>query len=124
MKKSVFFFSLFILLFSSWRTSGEFSSYPGWRSSNPDLSSSSLVCDIPAGLNTINITETSATWDWNAANGAMSYSIQWRYPPNGIWYNLSGGPWMSTHVNIIGLQPGTTYEWRVRSNCANGEYSA
>ncbi len=82
-------------------------------------SNTTSVCDAPDMLTTLNIGQTTATWDWSSVSGAMSYSVQWRYP-GGSWYNLNGGPWTITILNIAGLQPGTNYEWRVRSNCSYG----
>ncbi len=79
-------------------------------------------CEPPTWLGTSNITQTSATFNWDAVYGALNYSIQWRYP-GGTWYNLPGGPFNNTWVNVTGLQPGTAYEWRVRSNCSNWSQS-
>ncbi|HJW30957.1 MAG TPA: fibronectin type III domain-containing protein [Saprospiraceae bacterium] len=79
-------------------------------------------CLPPSWLSTINIMETSATFTWAPVSGANSYSVQWRHP-GGTWYNLSGGPYYTTWINVIGFQPNTTYEWRVRSNCSNYDYS-
>jgi hypothetical protein len=79
-------------------------------------------CIAPNWLYTSNITQTSATFGWEAVSGAVSYSIQWRQA-GGTWYDLTGGPWTNTWVNVQGFQPGTAYEWRVRSNCSNWSYS-
>ena len=79
-------------------------------------------CEAPTWLGTGNITQTSATFDWDPVPGAVSYSIQWRYA-GGTWYNLPGGPFYNTWVNVTGLQPGTAYEWRVRSNCSSWNQS-
>lgn len=96
--------------------------YSYWSAPMSFTTQGSFTCDIPWGLNTYNITQTTATWDWEPAAGAVSYSVQWRYA-GGTWYNLNGGPWSGTSLNVGGLQPGTNYEWRVRSNCSNGESS-
>lgn len=77
-----------------------------------------LPCTPPTWLSTINITHTTATFSWSPVPGAVSYSIQWR-PAGGNWQDLSGGPWSGTWLNVGGFQPGTAYEWRVRSNCHN-----
>ncbi len=80
-------------------------------------------CDPPTWLSTNYITETSATLQWSSAPGAVSYSIQWR-PVGSSWIDLPGGPWTTTWVFMGGLTPGTTYEWRVRSNCGYGMQSS
>lgn len=79
-------------------------------------------CQAPGWLETENITQTSAIWDWDPVYGAQNYSVQWRYA-GGTWYNLGGGPFNGTQVNVGGLNPGTAYEWRVRSNCGYNNYS-
>jgi hypothetical protein len=43
--------------------------------------------------------------------------------PNGAWYYLPGSPFANTSVTATGLNPGTTYEWRVRANCSYGNQS-
>ncbi|MEP6793542.1 MAG: fibronectin type III domain-containing protein [Saprospiraceae bacterium] len=91
---------------------------------NSDYSAyTSLSCNTPDGLITLDITQTTATWDWSPASGAVSYSVQWRYA-GGVWNNLSGGPWTNTILHVGGLLSETAYEWRVRSNCAYGMNSA
>jgi hypothetical protein len=79
-------------------------------------------CQAPSWLYTNNVTQNSATFDWEPVSGAMSYSLQYRIA-GGSWYTIQGGPWTDTWYTITGLSPGTTYEWRVKSNCANWMYS-
>ena len=79
-------------------------------------------CEPPLWLFTNNITPTSATLDWEPVYGANSYSVQYRVA-GGDWYYLPGGPFTNSWAMINGLQPGTNYEWRVRSNCCNWSYS-
>ncbi len=81
-------------------------------------------CDAPAWLYTNNVTYNSATLDWDPVSSAQSYSLQYRVIGGGSWIDVPGGPWTETWHTLTGLQPGTTYEWRVRSNCPNWEYSA
>ncbi|MFZ1676073.1 MAG: fibronectin type III domain-containing protein [Saprospiraceae bacterium] len=97
--------------YSSWTYPTSFTTVGSWG-----------YCNAPNWLYTSNITQTSATWDWDDVNGCSSYTVQWRYP-GGSWYNLPGCPVFNSWVNVSGLQPCTSYEWRVRSNCPNGSYS-
>ncbi len=90
-----------------------------WSSPVSFITSGSIACNIPNWLYTTNITQTTVTFHWSSCGGAMSYSVQWRLA-GGIWYDLSGGPWTVNWLNVGGFQPGTSYEWRVRSNCPNG----
>jgi fibronectin type III domain protein/type IX secretion system substrate protein len=103
----------------------------GSYSKNPDcsfdtkaeeFSSSSLACYTPTWPVTSNITQTSATFSWDVVYGAQSYSVQSRIP-NGTWYNVPGSPVSGTAITVTWFLPNTTYEWRVRANCTNGEYS-
>jgi chitodextrinase len=71
---------------------------------------------------TSNITETSATFSWDVVPGAQNYTVQTRLL-NGTWYDVPGGPFAGTTVTVYGLTPNTTYQWRVRANCGNGQYS-
>ncbi len=97
--------------------------YSYWTKAVSFTTSGGASCHAPGSLSTTNITATTATFNWAPVSGAMNYSIQWRNA-GGIWYNLSGGPWTSTWLNVGGFQPGNTYEWRVRSNCDYGNWSA
>ncbi len=80
-------------------------------------------CNAPQWLTTNNITQTSATLDWDPVNGAVSYVVQWRQV-GGPWFDAPGGPFYNTWTTLWGLDPGTSYEWRVKSYCGYGNYSA
>ena len=84
------------------------------------LPSLDYPCNPPDWQNTYNIGQTTATWSWDDC-GANSYTVQWRYP-GGSWYYLP--VCHQTWINVINLNPCTAYEWRVRSNCHNGNYSS
>ena len=73
----------------------------------------------PTGLNTTNITDKSATLNWNPATGATSYDVQIR-PQGGSWstYNVA-----SANYNVSNLNAETTYEWQVRAKNSYGNSS-
>ena len=87
------------------------------------LSAAEDPCYPPDWLATLNITSTTAVWEWDPVYGATGYSVQWRYP-GGNWYNLYGGPFEETWLNVGGLDPCTAYEWRVKTHCSYGYYNS
>jgi hypothetical protein len=74
-------------------------------------------CNAPTGLNTSGITSTIATLGWNAASGAVSYSVDYKTAASTTWINIASAT-TATSVNLSGLIPSTIYDWRVRTNCA------
>jgi hypothetical protein len=74
-------------------------------------------CSAPVGLQANNITATLAITSWNEVSTADSYELQ---------YLAQGAPFSAlvtisatgTSLNLTGLEPGTTYQWRVRAICA------
>ncbi|NJL77416.1 MAG: T9SS type A sorting domain-containing protein [Saprospiraceae bacterium] len=82
-----------------------------------------VFCNVPTGLQTTNITPTRATLNWNAVNNAVNYTVQIRPLGNMNWVeNVT----KNTFLRVQPLVNGTTYEWRIRTNCTNGtsEWSA
>lgn len=80
-----------------------------------------VQCIIPAGLNATAITENSATLNWNAATGALTYNIQYKPTSSGTWINTTSS---TTSKAITGLTPSTLYEFQVQSDCGGGTLSA
>lgn len=72
-------------------------------------------CPIPTNLTTVSITPSSASFNWSAAAGAMSYNIQYRVIGSSTW--LSGIS-SSNIYNATGLTPATEYEWKVQTRCS------
>ena len=131
MKPAVHFFvSFFLLLFCTLYTEdlkANPESFSVLASNACESSTENLLlpsleypCNPPDWHSTYNIGQTTATWSWDDC-GANSYTVQWRYP-GGSWYYLP--VCHQTWINVINLQPCTAYEWRVRSNCYNGNYSS
>ncbi|MBC9931996.1 reprolysin-like metallopeptidase [Chitinophaga qingshengii] len=79
-------------------------------------------CDAPSGLTASAITATSATIGWTAASGAASYKVDYKATSSSTWINAATAT-AATTVNLSGLTSGTTYDYRVRTNCS-GDSSA
>ncbi|MEM8525362.1 MAG: M43 family zinc metalloprotease [Bacteroidota bacterium] len=82
------------------------------------------TCDVPTGLFETNNTGTSVTLNWTAVAAANSYTVQGRQAGTTRWRLNQNSNTNSTTIsnNIVS---GVTYEWRVRSNCddGNSDYS-
>lgn len=95
---------------------GNFSSIESFSTDN----CSTVPCSIPPDLATDYIEETMAYFIWDDAPNANGYELRWR---------KSGGSW-NTHYQIgvihaeFSLTCGTSYEWQIRSDCGNSNYSA
>ena len=79
-------------------------------------------CGTPGGLSASAITNTSATVNWTAVSGALSYDVDYKAASSGTWINTATGT-TSTSVNLSGLTEGTLYDYRVRANCSGGSSS-
>lgn len=75
-------------------------------------------CPAPTGLQTTNLTPTKATFSWQPQSFATGYSMQFKFPGTENWITFNG-PFYSTSVNIVGLQPNSTYQWRVKNQCSD-----
>ncbi|TNE53716.1 MAG: hypothetical protein EP338_10735, partial [Bacteroidetes bacterium] len=85
--------------------------------SNFTTSSAPVVCNAPSGLSTSAIGETTATLSWNAVSGANNYTVQIKTSSSSSWSSLSAS---SNSLNVTGLTAGTTYNWKVNTNCSSG----
>lgn len=79
-------------------------------------------CNVPSGVSTINISTSSATATWNSVSGATSYNVDYKASSSGSWINIAFGI-TSTSWGLAGMSPATSYDWRVRANCASGSSS-
>ena len=80
-----------------------------------------VACGVPTGLFANNVTNNSAVLNWNAINGASSYTLQYRILNTGNWEsinNLSGTSYLLNNCSLMN----TTYEFRVKTKCG-GEFS-
>lgn len=75
-------------------------------------------CPVPTGLRVAKITDTSAVLRWTLSTEPVSgYKIRYRAVGSTELFkrNVKAG---SNHAVLCGLIPNTTYEWQIRSNCA------
>ena len=79
----------------------------------------SAQCSAPTGLSTSNITATAAIANWAPVNGATSYDVDYKPPTYSTWITIAYGT-TSLSWGLTGIDPSTSYEWRVRANCATG----
>jgi len=73
------------------------------------------VCNAPTGLTNTNVGSTSATLNWIGSSGATSYSVKYHKVGKNSWTNISGIT--ATSRTITGLTAGSSYEWKVKSDC-------
>jgi hypothetical protein len=77
-------------------------------------------CPVPNGLNATNISETSATLNWNGA--ATGYYVRYREVQTPAW--TESALVTGTSLAIDGLTATTVYEFQVKTNCySNYSYS-
>ena len=72
------------------------------------------VCARPTNNTVLNITETTATVDWDDVNGADRYQLQYQAKPSG---SLNTTLTFISEKALTGLSSGTNYRYRVRARC-------
>lgn len=80
-------------------------------------------CSIPTGLSATSITTTTATLNWGAVSGAVSYNVHYRVNGTSTWTNTTAA---TNSKAISGLTAGTQYEFQSQTVCsaATSAYSA
>jgi len=95
-------------------------SYPyidNFRVGEPD---NTTACDAPTSLNAGGITDAQATLTWSGSAGDYKYAYgEDPYSPG----TSAGTLWSNTSKTITGLNPGTTYNFYVKSVCSAGSES-
>jgi len=79
----------------------------------------SAQCSAPTGLTTSPITATAGTAKWAPVIGAASYNLDYKLSSSPDWVTIANGT-TSLQWTIGGLNPTTSYDWRVRANCTSG----
>lgn len=85
---------------------------------NFSIGGTAPACTEPSGLTTSGITTTGATVSWTAVSGANSYDVDYKTTASSTWINAATAT-TSTSQNLSGLTASTSYDWRVRANCAS-----
>ena len=76
-----------------------------------------ITCSTPTTLSTTLITNSSATFNWAAVSGAISYAIQYRIVGAPSWTSTTSA---TNSVAVAGLTELSNYEWQVQTVCASG----
>lgn len=76
-------------------------------------------CAGSTALTASAITQTSATVSWTGPVEALTYDVDYKATSSSTWINAATAT-IATSVNLSGLTAGTSYDWRVRVNCAAG----
>lgn len=74
-------------------------------------------CNSPSGLASTLITASTATLNWTG-NGEASYDVQYKASSSNTWSNIATAT-TALSINLSGLISSTTYDWRVKTNCAS-----
>jgi hypothetical protein len=80
------------------------------------------ACAIPADLQVSELTPTSVRLSWSAAPGVQQYEVEVEDNENTAPFEykiITAG----TAVMIIDLQPGSNYQFKVKSHCPGGQSS-
>lgn len=89
---------------------------------NFTISNTAPACTAPGGLTASSITATSATVGWTAVSGANSYDVDYKAAASSTWISAATAT-TGVSVALSGLTGSTTYDYRVRVNCASGSSS-
>jgi hypothetical protein len=80
------------------------------------LSGGSTGGASPTGLQSSNITASSAQLSWSAGTTGSTYTVQYKAASATAWQ--TSNPMNTTSFALTGLQPSTTYQWQVKNGCS------
>ena len=84
-----------------------------------NISITPITCAKPAFL-TANVIDTTLVLSWEAITTAYSYTVLYKKSVDSIFIERSSS---YNYLEINDFQYGTSYDWKVRSNCADDEQS-
>ncbi len=75
-------------------------------------------CAIPFDLQSVNISQTAATLEWNPIVTADKFQMRYSLANNNNFSYKSSSSYTNS-FNVTGLQPGSAYKWQVKTICGN-----
>ena len=108
-------------LYFSWRNNDQLVNPPSAAIDNIEVTSVGIiVCLTPTNLQVGNITDETAVVTWTAGGSETSWKVEYKAEADTTWtVQIVNVP----TYDIIGLQPSTNYQVRVKSLCGNGAES-
>ena len=82
-----------------------------------------VFCNQPTGLTATSITSTSANLEWAAATGITTWQFSVGAAPYGLPTGTTFTSTPSNTINQVPGIPGIVYEYYVRAQCSDGNYS-
>ena len=101
----------------NWRVKATCSAGSGNFVQSQFTTTAPFVCNAPASLASSAITSSSATVNWGAVSGAVSYDVDYKLASSGTWINSITAT-TATSRSISGLTASSLYDWRTRTNCS------
>jgi hypothetical protein len=74
------------------------------------------ACSTATNLITTNVTQNTATVNWDVVANATSYTVDYKLSSASTWTTIIG--LTSNSANLTSLAPGSTYDWRVGTDCS------
>jgi hypothetical protein len=75
------------------------------------------TCAVTSGLNATSVASTTATVNWGAATGAVTYNLQYKLSTSATWTTITGIT--GTTRNLTGLTASSTYNYQVQTVCSS-----
>jgi len=87
---------------------------------SPSAQFTTTNCTVPATLQTLNVSTSTATLRWAAVSGATGYSLQYKVYNASNWTTVM---LTTPQLNLSSLSPSTQYVWQVATICGNAQSS-